>query len=175
MSATWFDDILTLLQVKRALARQNGRGYPLTLPERPASDRALLAAEAALGRRLDGQYRAFLEIGDGWRGLYAHVTLFGTRELLGGPLMCAARRQQAARGLDPAWLPIAFGDIDLFLQTPAGAVIWHAREEIERYSDFAGFLAAMTDANRDLITLTTFDRRYEDALLGEPMAAFYAD
>jgi hypothetical protein len=175
MLSTWFDAILRVAHVKRALARLEGRRYPLTLPERPAGERALLAAEAALGQPLDAHYREFLEVGDGWRGLYAHVTLFGTADLLGSPRMARARRLQAALGLDPTLLPIACGDIDLFVQTPTGAVIWYAREEIERYPDFAGFLAAMLDANQDLITMTGFSRRFDTVHLGEGTAAFFAD
>lgn len=175
MPYTWFHEILRLLRVKRELARLDGRRYPLTALESPASERALLAAEAALGRRLDAQYRDFLATGDGWRRLYAHVHLFGTRDLLGSPAMARARRLQANLQLDDAWLPIACGDIDLFVQTPAGAVIWYAREEIERYRDFAGFFDAMLDANRDLIILSHCSRRFDDAFLSEGTAAFYAD
>mgnify|MGYP001240563015 CR=1 FL=1 len=170
----WFDAVLRLGRVKRELARAAGRRYPLTLPERPATSRALLAAEAVLGRRLDAEHRAFLEVGDGWERLYAHVHLFGTRDFLGSPRMARARQRQAALGLSPVLLPIAAGDIDLFLQTPAGAVIWYAREEIERYADFAGFFAAMIDANRDLLTLTGFSRRFDAAYLGESATVFYS-
>lgn len=176
MPHTWTTDIERLLGIKQSLLQiDRKRVYPLITPQPGATAADLATTEAALGRVLDAQYRDFLRVADGWRRIYSRVNLFGTIDLCGSDEMTFARQTleqlDAAGALREAGvcreelLPIAVapGDVDLFVQmTPdsatPGAVIWFAREEIERYADFAGFLAAMIEANEDIIMLMQFSR-----------------
>jgi hypothetical protein len=167
----WEIVVARLLLVKEQLRLVDRRGrYPYRRPEAPAAPGRLAAAEAVLGRALDADYRAFLACADGWAHVYGRVHLFGTRDLLGSPAMTAARQRLAvlertgalrAAGVRRAdLLPIAAGDLDLFAQTPAGTVIWFARDEIERYPDFPAFAATLLELNRDIITLFRADARF---------------
>ena len=136
-------------------------------PGAAADEEALEQIEAALGMRLDPEYRDFLRHVGGWPAFYQAVDLFGPGELLGSPQFAAARRAllsmedeapaecgEAAHNL----LPIAAAgeDLDLFLiagpeaQSP-GRVCWYAGGLIETFPSFTAYFLAMVDYNRDEI------------------------
>jgi len=134
-------------------------------PRSPATDSELSEAEAVIGHPLDPRYREFLSFADGWACFYQDVTLFGTKELIGGKMMDAA-----VEGIGETFpesfkngplresdlLPIAASatDKDLFVitrpcsPTGAGIVVWIAGYEIERYQTFDDFFLAMVEFNR---------------------------
>jgi hypothetical protein len=138
---------------------------PFTVPREKLSPAELEALERRLGERLPDGYRQFLLHASGWPRFYFRVDLFGVPELQGegnwsvaNELLQVYEEQDVLDdlGLDPdGVIPVAAGQgmRDLFLLIRegwpgAGQVSWIDGEEIDRYADFAEFIASMTEYNR---------------------------
>jgi hypothetical protein len=125
----------------------------------------LIETEAVIGHTLDPRYREFLSIADGWECFYHDVTLFGTKELIGGKVMDAANgmleeivpeafKEGPLRKTDLLPIAVSATDKDMFVVTrpggvhPSGTIIWIAGYEIDRFPTFDDFFLAMVDYNR---------------------------
>ncbi len=165
MSNDWAERIVTLALVKQDLAKADKEQlWPYHLPSLAASKDELDAVESYLGFKLDKEYRAFLDMANGWKGFFQYIDLFGTTQLLGSPDM------EYACGLlesidDDVFRTIGFSrnefmaiastrhDKDVFVistsrSTKPGIVIWLAGEEVERFESFTDFFLSMIDYNR---------------------------
>lgn len=164
MCVDWKRRVVELVLIKQRLADADKEElWEHHLPGVAATSAQLTAVEAKHGK-LDASYREFLSVAGGWRGFFQTVDLLGPDDLLGG-----ARWKRAVEllgYLEPGvlhaagvnrdeLLPIAVSsvEIDLFVMTrpmsrQPGVVIWFAGDEIERFSSFDEFLAAMRDYNR---------------------------
>jgi hypothetical protein len=159
----WPKEIVRMVKVKEDLAaadKQHLWGWHL--PEVRASDEELATLEHAIGRPLEPHHREFLRFANGWRSFYQNVDLFGTTDLVGGAKMEYARRlldatpDEVLKVSRDQLLPIAttLEDRDLFvLNWRTGEVIWLAGEEVERYSNFGEYFAAMIAYNQRQIDM----------------------
>lgn len=173
MARDWRPEIVRMVQIKQAIAEADVQGlWEFHLPRVAATPERLAALEAALGIRLDPEYREFLGYADGWPSFFQSVDLFGVDDLAGGPRMDVSRQMLAA--VEPAvleraglhavhLLPIAATtvDLDLFVMpvvdgTQKPPVVWLAGYEIDRFESFEEFFLAMIEYNaRELAALTS--------------------
>jgi hypothetical protein len=138
--------------------------YPL--PRVAAEPEALARVEARFGASLDPKHRAFLEHAGGWPSFHHSADLFGVDDLLGATQV-SRRADELLELLDeegtlgmsgfrrPDVLPICVAreDMDVFVMCRdgtlnAGAVIWFASQEIERFPDFDAFFLAIVELHR---------------------------
>lgn len=172
MARDWRPEIVRMAQIKQAIFEADAAGlWEFHLPKVAATSEDLTQVEAALGFRLDRDYREFLGYANGWPSFFQSVDLLGTDDLVDGPRMDIARRMLAAvepvvlerAGLQTAQLvPVAAStvDLDLFVmpvidgqQQPP--VVWLAGDEIDRFKTFEDYILAMIDYNaRELAVLT---------------------
>ena len=86
----WITEIVVAHRVIERLRELDTRDiWDYHLAEVAANSERILAAERHLGLTLDERYRAFLGYADGWKSFYQSVDIFGTTELVGGPVMVA--------------------------------------------------------------------------------------
>ncbi len=154
---------MEMVVAKKVLAEWDRDGiFPNHLPELAAEPEAIESAEAALGVVLDGEHRRFISFADGWKCFHQKVSLFGTQELVDGPLRAAALQsfEYAPELLeDYGWspallLPIAASleQADVFVM-PVGdrgrvdpRVHWLAEGElIDTFETFGQFFVSMID------------------------------
>lgn len=133
-------------------------------PNVAATEQQLVEAEEHLGFPLDLPYRKFLSHANGWRCFFLSADLFGTEELMGGPMTQEVLRLMEYGDLESlAKENIAISDLlpigrsrahneDFVMLKPnsvaPGTVLWYAGYEIERYRRFDEFFLAMIDLNR---------------------------
>jgi len=165
----WKAEIVKAVFVRQRLDElDEARLFDYPLPEVAASEDEVSATETELGFALDPQYRQFLRFANGWRSLLQSIDLFGTRQLLGEPLMDVARLQLDAIDDDDFVhevgcaisdaVPIGASAVqaDMFLlgrpQSPiAGQVVWLAGSLVDRFPGFDEFFLTMVDHNRQQI------------------------
>ncbi len=150
--------------VKHALSEADHQNlWPYYLPEVASTKENIVNAEVALGCKIDELFANFLLFANGWKGFYQYVDLFGTQDLMGGPLMEYALSllntiedsyfvQKGIVRQDLMPIAATLIDKDLFLlgkiNSPlSGQIIWHAGEEIEIFENFNEFFMAMVDYN----------------------------
>ncbi|WP_433113857.1 SMI1/KNR4 family protein [Micromonospora sp. CA-246542] len=154
--------------VKAVLVRQEAQAldelYEYPLPEVAATEAELVDAERVVGA-LDPRYRSLLRFANGWKGFLQGVDLFGTAQLLGGPLKqiaTAGQREVTGSGIfndvgfriDDA-LAIGASDTqaDLWFISAAGdegagKVLWFWGDGFEVFGSFDEFFLSMVDYNR---------------------------
>jgi hypothetical protein len=165
MITDWETEIAVAWRVLECTRQLDVAGlWEYHLPHLRATEQELRGTEAALGFQLDPVFRAFLAYANGWPDFYQTADLFGTRDLLDGPLMRSALELLSVTD-DAVWgglgvgssglLPIALAkhDKDLFaIVKPShrfsGQVVWLAGTLIDRFADFGEFFLSMVDYNR---------------------------
>jgi hypothetical protein len=164
-SGDWKRRIVELAKVKQDLADADSRElWEHRLPAVAATPEQLETAETILGEALDPSYRCFLSYANGWAAFFQAVDLFGTDDLIGGQRFRHA--VELIADLDDVVLtaadvrrdeiyPIASSrdDIDVFVikrrrTADAGAVIWFATHEVDRFTNFDEYFASMVQYNR---------------------------
>jgi hypothetical protein len=155
--------------VKAVLVRQQAQSldklYEYPLPEVAATESELAEVEQAIGP-LDARYRSFLGFANGWKGFLQEIDLFGTAELLGGPLKEIAtvgQRELAGSDVPSGQFgfriedALAVGASDTqtdlwFISAPsdegAGKVLWFWGDGYEVFNSFDEFFLSMIDYNR---------------------------
>lgn len=167
----WPDVIVTALAIRQRLQELDRVplwSYPF--PRVAASTTTIEEAETALGAPLDASFREFLRHADGWPSFYQDVDLFGTADLLTGPVHDAAQEGlvvlDAVGALDRLGfsandlLPIAASllQTDLFVLVRAdpdlpARLLWLAGDLVEEYPSFDDYFLAMLDYQRRQISL----------------------
>ena len=162
MKTDWKAEIARLVYWKQVIAENDKSGaLPWKLPRVGAKPEEMADVEAALHQKLPTQYREFLSLANGWEGFYVCTNLFGTSDLAGQLARSVMERLdvQAYMSSSP-WslgevMPIGGSDVDVdvFLlvlddaTNLPGGVVWLAGEEVDRYSSFHDFFAAMVNYN----------------------------
>lgn len=161
----WKTLIVQMVLVTQRMQELDAKGlWRYHHPRVAATEAEVVEAERGLGERLPSDYRSFLHHANGWPALYQAVDLFGTQELRGGEAV--QRAAMLAEAIDDSvltssgvkredFLPIAASrdDMDLFVlcreRSPAaGAVIWFASGEVDRFPSFREYFLALLDYNR---------------------------
>lgn len=165
----WRPPIVEMVMVKRDLAEWDPKGiFPNRLPEVAATEEQIRGVERALGVTLDAEHRGFLGFADGWTCFHQNITLFGTRELVGGPLHDAALEafEYAPEALDElgrsaeALLPIAASleQADVFVMPIDDGVVgrqvhWLAEGEvIDSFDSFGQYFVSMIEYTKRRIS-----------------------
>lgn len=171
--------IVAMMEIKSKIYEvDNGEFWPYHFPKVAATKEELNVLEKKLGYRLDGEYRAFLELTNGWPGFFQTVDLLGTNELLDSPMRTYIDEYVGEmKRLAPEWyyaedrtvfdhaLPIAatLENTDLFLiktekDEAPGRVIWFAGEVIDTFDSFSDCFQSMIHYNR--IELESIKKRF---------------
>lgn len=162
MIEDWRPPIIEMVTTKQALAAWDPIGlFPNHLPEVAAAEESIREAEQKLGVELDQEHRRFLGFANGWKCFYQDVTLFGTGELVSGPLRDSALEsfEYAPEliqdlGREPkSLLPIAASleQADVFVMliddgTVGRQVLWLAEGElIDTFETLGQYFVSMID------------------------------
>lgn len=151
MIQDWRPWIVELVAIKSSIHEHDRDGmWEFHYPRVGATDERLSQVEATLGFGLESSYRSFLRFADGWPWFYQSVTLFGTRELLGGEL---APIGIGERGQSLTPIAASVCDRDVFAMrvrdgVMGPAVVWLAGEEVDRFPSFEEYFASMLAYNR---------------------------
>lgn len=165
----WRPPIVEMVMTKQNLAAWDPKGiFPHHLPEVAASEESIRAAERSLGIVFDPEHRGFLGYADGWKCFDQSVTLFGTGELVGGPLRDSALEafEYAPEPLDDlgrsaeSLLPIAASleQADVFVMTIDDGVVgrevhWLAEGEvIETFDTFGQYFVSIIEYTKRQIS-----------------------
>ena len=165
----WRPPIVEMVTAKQTLASWDPRElFPNHPPELAAAEESIRDAEQNLGVKFDEEHRGFLGFTVGWKCFYQSVTLFGSDDLVSGPLRDAALEafEYAPELLeDMAWapeslLPIAASSVqgDVFVMLIDNGmvgrqVLWLAEGElIDTFDTFGQYFVSMIDYTKRRIT-----------------------
>jgi hypothetical protein len=97
------DNIVELVRIKAEIDQLGGQRYTeYHLPRVAATESELRSVEDQVGVPLDEQYRQFLLHSNVWSAILLRIDLFGTSELVGGPMR--DRAKHLVEALEPGVL-----------------------------------------------------------------------